>query len=296
MIVENALELVGRTPLVEIRKLNPNSRVKIYAKLEKFNPSGSVKDRIAKYMIEQAEKEGELTREKIIIEPTSGNTGIALAMIAAIKGYKIILVMPESVSEERRRILKAYGAEIILTPKEKGTDGAIEKAYEMVRKNPDKYFMPDQFNNPFNAKAHYETTAKEILEDVPELTHFIAGLGTTGTFVGIAKRLKEVNPQIRTIAVEPFPNHAIQGLKNLKEAYKPTIWDKRLADEIRNVEDAQAFEMCRELVRKEGLFVGLSSGAAMWIAREVAKEIDEGIIVTIFPDGGEKYLSLQVWG
>jgi len=291
-MIKNILDLIGNTPMVEIKKLNPNPDVRIYAKLEKFNPSGSIKDRIAKYMIEKAERNGELAKNKIIIEATSGNTGIALALLAVIKGYKIVLVMPENVSEERRKILKAYGAEIILTPAEKGTDGAIEKAYELARKNPDKYFLIDQFNNPNNPEAHYETTAREILEDVPDITHFVAGIGTTGTFVGVAKRFKEFNPEIKTIAIEPYPNHKIQGLKNLKQAYKPGIWDKTLVDEKMNVKDEDAFHMCRELAKKEGLFVGLSSGAAMYGAIKIAERLEKGVIVTIFPDGGEKYLSV----
>jgi cysteinyl-tRNA synthetase len=295
MKVKNVLELIGNTPIVEIRKLNPNKKVKIYAKLEKFNASGSVKDRAALSMIEEAERNGKLKKGMKIIEPTSGNTGISLAMICAVKGYKFIAVMPENVSEERKRILRAYGAEIILTPAEKGTDGAIEYAYELVRKHPRKYFMPDQYNNPANPKAH-EKTAEEILRDVPELTHFVAGVGTTGTVVGVGKYLKKAKPSVKVIAVEPMPKHRIQGLKSLKASYKPGIWDRKVVNKRIVIKDEEAFEMCRKLAKKEGLLVGISSGAAMAACVKLASEIDEGVIVTIFPDGGEKYLSTGIWG
>lgn len=295
MTAENVLGLIGNTPLVKINKMNTNKNVTIYAKLESFNPGGSVKDRIAKSMIEQAEKEGKLTKDKIILEPTSGNTGIGLAMTAAVKGYKVVLVMPESVSEERKKILKVFGADIILTPAEKGTDGAIELAYKMAREDK-RYFMPDQFNNQANVLAHYNNTGKEIWKQTKgEITHFISAIGTTGTVIGTGRRLKEYNPEIKIIAVEPKLGHKIQGLKNLQEAYKPGIYDKNIIDEKINIDDEDAYETARQLAKKEGLFVGMSSGAAMFIALQKAKELENGVIVTILPDSGERYLSTSLF-
>lgn len=295
-VAENIIDLVGNTPLVKIEKLNPNKNVVIYAKLESFNPMGSVKDRIAKSMIKDAEKKGELTKDKIILEPTSGNTGIGLAMVAAVKGYKTLFIMSEGVSEERKRILKAFGADILLTPANKGTDGAIEKAYEMARKNPKKYFMPDQFNNEANWKAHYKETGKEIWEQTDgKITHFISAIGTTGTIMGAGRRLKEYNPRIKIIAVEPYLGHKIQGLKNLKEAYKPGIFNKLLIDEKINVDDKDAYETTRKLAKEEGIFAGMSSGAATYVAIQKAKELKEGKIVIIIPDTGERYLTTNLF-
>lgn len=295
-VAENIVDLVGNTPLVKIEKLNPNKNVVVYAKLESFNPMGSVKDRIAKSMIRDAEKKGELTKNKIILEPTSGNTGIGLAMVAAVKGYKTLFTMSEGVSEERRRILKAFGADILLTPAEKGTDGAIEKAYEMARKNPKKYFMPDQFNNESNWKAHYNGTGKEIWEQTDgKITHFISAIGTTGTVMGVGRRLKEYNSRINVIAVEPYLGHKIQGLKNLKEAYKPGIFNKLIIDEKINVHDKDAYETTRKLAKEEGIFAGMSSGAAMYVAIQKAKELKEGTIVIIIPDTGERYLTTSLF-
>lgn len=296
MKADSILDLIGNTPLVKINKLNTNKNVTIYAKLEGANPGGSVKDRIAKFMIEDAENTGKLTKNKIILEPTSGNTGIGLALVAAVKGYKILLVMPESVSFERKKILEAFGAEILLTPAKDGTDGAIEKAYEMARENSEKYFMPDQFNNPANVLAHYETTGKEIWEQTKgKVTHFVSAIGTTGTVMGVGKRLKEYNSNIKIIGVEPYLNHKIQGLKNMKEAYTPHIFNKTKLDEKINIKDEDAFETSRKLAKEEGLFVGMSSGAAMFVALQIAKEIKEGVIVAIMPDGGEKYLSTEIF-
>jgi len=292
MLNENILKLIGNTPLVRINNLNPNPNVQLYAKLESFNPGGSVKDRIALSMIEAGEKSGELTKEKTILEATSGNTGIGLALVSSVKGYKLLLAMPESASIERRKILKSYGAEFLLTPAELGTDGAIEQAYKLARENPKKYFLTDQFNNPANILAHYNTTAKEIWEQTKgKITHFVAGIGTTGTLMGIAKRLKENNPEIKIIGVEPHLGHKLQGLKNLKEAYKPGIFDKTLLDEKINIKDEDAFETARKLLKQESIFAGMSSGAAMHIALEKAKQLDKGFIVVLFPDSGERYLS-----
>ena len=290
------LSTIGNTPLVLIRRLNPNPKVKLYAKLERANPGGSVKDRIALYMIEQAESSGELTKGKTILEATSGNTGIGLALVAAVKGYPILLAMSEGVSVERRKILAALGAEFLLTPADRGTDGAIEKAYELAAAEPDKYFMPDQFNNRANVLTHYETTAPEIWEQTAgEITHFVATMGTTGTLVGCSQRFRELNPKIRVIGVEPYLGHRIQGLKNLKEAYVPGIYTADAIDEKINIEDDAAYEMARRLALDEGLFVGMSSGAAMHVAYQIAAQIDSGVIVAILPDGGEKYLSTPLF-
>jgi cysteine synthase len=296
-IADNALDLIGNTPLIRINKLTDENDATILAKLEGQNIGGSIKDRIAKYMIEVAEKEGKLTKDKIIIEPTSGNTGIGLAIVAVVKGYKIILVMPESVSEERKRILKAFGAELILTPKEKGTDGAIKLAYEIVKKNPEKYFMPDQFNNPANVQAHYETTGREIIEQTNgKVDMVVAAMGTTGTVMGVSKRLKEFNKKIKIVGVEPYIGHKLQGMKNMKEAYVPSIYVSRKLDEKVNIRDEDAFETARNLALKEGLLVGMSSGAVMHVALQKAKELGKGkIIVAILPDRGERYLTTELF-
>ncbi len=293
---KNILSLIGNTPIVEICKLNPNPQVTILAKLEMFNPGGSIKDRVALAMIEGAEKKGELTKDKIIIEATSGNTGIGLAMVAAVKGYKLILAMPESVSLERRRILRAYGAELLLTPAHLGTDGAIEKVYQLVREHPEKYYLTDQFNNPFNWQAHYYGTAEEIWHQTEgKVDMVVVGLGTTGTAMGISKRLKEYKPEVEIVGVEPYPQERIQGLKNLKESYVPGIYDKRLLDEKVNVHLEDAIKTARRLAKEEGILVGMSAGAAMYAAIQKAKELKSGIIVVIFPDGGERYLSTSLY-
>jgi len=292
---KNILQLIGNTPLVKINRLNPNKKVELYAKLEFFNPGSSVKDRTALSMIEGAEKRRELTKNKIVLEATSGNTGIGLALVCVVKKYKLLLTMPESVSVERRKILKALGAEILLTSAKDGTDGAIEKAYEMARKN-NKYWLADQFNNPDNWKAHYYGTAEEIWQDTDgKITHFVGSIGTTGTLMGVSKRLKKYNPKIQIIGVEPFLGHKIQGLKNMKEAYKPGIYDKTRLDKKINVNDANAYEMARKIAKKEGIFVGMSSGAAMFGALQVIKGLEKGLVVVLFPDGGERYLSTNLF-
>ncbi|MFH1474197.1 MAG: cysteine synthase A [Candidatus Aenigmatarchaeota archaeon] len=298
MIYDTILETIGKTPLVKINNLTGENDATILVKLEKFNPGGSVKDRIARYMIEYSEKEGKLTKEKIILEPTSGNTGIGLALVAAVKGYKVLFTMPESVSIERRKILKALGADILLTPKEKGTDGAIERAYKMAKENPEKYFMPDQFNSKYNVLAHYETTGKEIIEDTNgKIDMFISAIGTTGTITGTGKRLKEFNSDIKIVGVEPLFGHKIQGLKSMKEAYRPGIYNRKAMDEKVFIKDDDAFETARQLALKEGLLVGMSSGAAMFVALQKAKELGKGkTIVVILPDGGERYLTTKLFG
>lgn len=292
----NILEAIGGTPLVRINRLCPNPNVIIAAKLEGDNPGGSVKDRPALHMIEMAEKSGALTKNKIILEPTSGNTGIGLAMVAAVKGYRLIVTMSEWMSMERRKTLAAFGAEIVLTAGEKGTDGAIEKAHEIYNANPDLYFMPNQFANEDNFMSHYYTTAEEIWEQTGgKITHFVAGMGTTGTLMGMSKRLKELNPDIKIIGVEPNMNHKVQGLKNMEEARVPEIYEISRLDEKIRIRDEDAFEMSRALARNEGIFSGISAGAAMFVAVEKAKEIDSGFIVVIIPDRGDKYLSTDLF-
>jgi cysteinyl-tRNA synthetase len=290
------LDAIGNTPLVEIKKLNPNPKVKILAKLEYLNPGGSIKDRTALFIIEAGEKSGELTPDKTVLEATSGNTGIGLALVCAVKGYKLLLAMSESASIERQKILKARGADILLTPAHLGTDGAIEEVYRLARENPNVYFMSDQYNTEANWKAHYFGTAEEIWEQTKgKVSMVVATMGTTGTLMGISKRLKEYNPDVKIIGVEPYLGHKIQGLKNLKEAYCPEIYEKNRLDDKVNIDDEEAFEMTRRLAREEGIFVGMSSGAAMAIAAKTAEAMEEGTIVAIFPDGGERYLSTPLF-
>ncbi|MEM0493153.1 MAG: cysteine synthase A [Candidatus Thermoplasmatota archaeon] len=293
---ETIIDLIGNTPLVRINKLNPNPRMKIYAKLEGKNPGGSIKDRIALKMIEQAEAEGALYKGKTVIEPTSGNTGIGLAMVCVVKGYPLVIVMSEAVSIERRKILTAFGAKLILTPAELGTDGAIMKARKIAGENPDKYFMPDQFSNKYNKIAHYETTAREIIEQTGgHINYFVSAIGTSGTIMGVGKYLKEFNPYIRIICAQPTKGHYIQGLKNLEEALVPAIYDPSQIDEMVMVETNDAFEMTRRLAREEGILAGMSSGAALFAAIETAKKAEEGIMVVIFPDRGDRYLSTSLF-
>ncbi len=292
---KSVLDLIGKTPLVKLKNFS-TEEVEIWAKLEAFNPGGSVKDRAALYMIEGAERRGELTKDKTILEATSGNTGIGLALVGSVKGYKVKIVMPESVSLERRAILRAFGAEIVLSPGEKGTDGAIELAFELYEKEKDKYYMPNQFDNPDNLRAHYETTGPEIWEQMDgEIDAFVAGIGTSGTLMGVGKRLRELNPHVKLFGVEPPPGHRIQGLKSLEEARVPKLFDPSLPDGIIRIYDDEAFEMMRKIPKVEGLFVGISSAAALLGALRVAKEIKRGRIVTVFPDGGDRYLSVGIF-
>ncbi len=295
-MADSILDTIGNTPMVEIRRLNPNPDVKILAKLEYFNPGGSIKDRPALYMIEDGERSGRLTKDKIVIEATSGNTGIGLALICSVKGYRLLLAMSEAASIERRKILIARGAEILLTPGHLGTDGAIEEVYRLVRENPDTYFMSDQYNNPANWKAHYHGTAGEIIAQTGgKVDAIVATMGTTGTVMGLAKRFSEYDPKVKIIGVEPYLGHKLQGLKNLKEAYCPEIFQKNLLSAKVNIDDEEAFEMTRRLGREEGLFVGMSSGAAMVIAAQEARNMTSGTIVVIFPDNGERYLSTPLF-
>ncbi len=290
------LASIGNTPMVELKNLNDNPQVKIFCKLEGNNPAGSVKDRPAYYMIRKAEETGELESGKVILEPTSGNTGIALAMIGAAKGYRVKLVMPGCVSMERRRILEAYGAEVVLSPSGESTDGAIRMAYELMEEDPSSYFMPDQFGNESNALAHYETTGPEIMQQTNgDLDVFVAGMGTTGTLMGTGSYLKEKNPSVHVAGVEPVKGHAIQGLKNMEEAIVPKIYHPEQIDDKIIVEDEDAFETARLLAVSEGVFVGMSSGAAVAGALRMAKQMKKGTIVSILPDRGDRYLSTTLF-
>ncbi|MFP5213318.1 MAG: cysteine synthase [Acidobacteriota bacterium] len=295
-VFSNVLECIGNTPLIRINRMNPNPNVTLYAKWEAKNPGGSIKDRPALSMIEAAEREGLLTPDKIIVEATSGNTGIGLAMVAAVKGYRILLAMPETASLERQKILKALGAELLLTPGNLATDGAIEEVYNMVREDPDRYFMPDQFNNPHNPAAHVFGTGPEIYDQTEgKVNAVVVTLGTTGTAMGILQAMKERNPAIEVIGIEPYPGHRVQGLKNMKESYVPGIFDRYALDRIIHVKDEDAFEAARRLAREEGIFAGMSSGAAIAGAVQIVSERKDGIVVALLPDGGDRYLSTNLF-
>jgi cysteine synthase B len=296
MIHNTILDTIGHTPMVRVNRMNPNPAVELCVKLEGFNPTGSIKDRIALKMIEQAETDGLLTKDKIIIEATSGNTGIGLAMIGAVKGYRVRIVMSSAVSAERQKIITAFGGEIILTAPELGTDGAIIKARELIAAAPELYFNPNQFSNEFNKLAHYKTTAEEIWEQTGgRVTHFVSALGTSGTLMGVGMMLKEKNPAVRIIEAQPVKGHYIQGLKNLAEAIVPEIYDINEIDESILIDTEEAYEMARRLVREEGLFVGMSSGAAMLAAERTIQKLDGGVMVVIMADRGEKYLSTSLF-
>ena len=290
------LDEIGNTPLVPVKRLNPNHNVQILAKLEYFNPGGSVKDRPALQMIIDAEEKGDLTREKIILEATSGNTGIGLAMVASVKGYRTLIIMSEAVSEERKKILRAMGAELKFTPAHLGTDGAIEFVYNMIREYPDKYWLADQFNNEANWQAHYNTTAMEIWEQTGgHVDVIVSAMGTTGTLMGLSRRFKELKPDVKIIGIEPYLGHKIQGLKNMNESYRPGIFEKERADRIIKIDDEEAYRTSRLLAKKEGIFVGMSSGAAMAGAMKIAREMKSGRVIVIFPDGGERYISTPLF-
>jgi len=288
----NLLSAIGNTPLVELMNINQNRDVKVLCKLEGCNPGGSVKDRPALYMITKAEERGELTKDKMILEPTSGNTGIAIAMIGAAKGYRVELCMPECVSTERRLILQGLGSEVFLTPAKENIDGAIRKAYTLLEGDPGRYYMPNQYENPDNVLAHFETTGPEIYNQTNgEVDYFVAGMGTTGTLMGTGGYLKSKKPTVKDVGVEPVMGHTIQGLKNMTESMVPGIYRQNDLDEKRMVEDGEAFEMTRLLAQHEGIFVGTSSGAAVAVALKIASEIDNGTIVALLPDRGDRYLS-----
>jgi len=292
----SVIDCIGNTPLIRIETINPMREVTVLAKLEGNNPGGSVKDRIALYMINDAEEAGLIKKGDTILEATSGNTGIGLAMVGAAKGYRVKLVMPECVSLERRKVLEAFGAELVLSPGNEGTDGAIRLAHKIISDNPKDYFMPNQFDNCSNIRAHYETTGKEIIEQTSgKLDMFVAGMGTTGTLMGAGRRLKEYSEKIRVVGVEPFLGHRIQGLKNMQESIVPKIYTPDTLDEKINVTDEDAFETTRKLAVKEGLFVGMSSGAAMYGALRMAEQLKKGTIVVILPDRGDRYLSTTLF-
>jgi cysteine synthase len=286
---DNPLDLIGHTPVVKLNKVIPkNPHVEIFAKMEGYNPCSSVKDRIARYMIEGAEERGQLDGGKIIVEASSGNTGIGLSMVASIKGYRLKIIMPESMSVERRRVMQAFGAEVILTPAKRGMNGAIDMACRLGE-DPG-YYNPNQFANPDNVRAHYEGTGAEILEQVAGIDTLVAGIGTGGTIMGVGKRLKEAYPKLHIVGVEPYPNSLIQGLRNLDD-FVPPILDVSIMDEKLKVEDGCAFNTVRVLANIEGLFVGISSGAAVHAALQVADEMDRGRVMVILPDRGDRYLS-----
>jgi cysteine synthase B len=290
------LAAIGNTPMVELTHLNRNPRVRLLAKLEGNNPGGSVKDRPALFMLRKAEEEERLVAGKTILEPTSGNTGIALAMIGAAKGYRVTLVMPACVSMERRSVLEAYGAEVILSPAEEATDGAIRMAHRILAEEPDRYFMPNQYANESNPLAHYETTGPEILAQTGgEVDVFVAGMGTSGTLMGAGRYLRQHRPGVRIVGVEPRLGHKVQGLKNMREAIVPEIYRPEALDEKLNVEDEEAFETARLLAVREGVFAGMSSGAAVAGALKVAEGMSEGTVVTILPDRGDRYLSTTLF-
>jgi cysteine synthase B len=292
----SVLTCIGKTPLIELKSFKVPDGVRLFGKYEGGNPGGSIKDRTALYMVEHAEKSGVLTHDKIILEPTSGNTGIALAMIGAAKGYKVKLLMPECVSTERQHILEAFGAEVILTHATQGTDGAIHEAMAIIQEHSDSYFMPNQFENEHNVLAHYMTTAPEIDEQTGGMVHtIVAGMGTTGTLMGISRYFKEHRSSVNIIGIEPPPGHAIQGLKNMTEAIVPPIYDPSMLDDIITIDDGEAFEITRQLVTCEGVFVGMSSGAAVAGALRVARVMQHGIIITILPDRGDRYLSTTLF-
>lgn len=290
------MNAIGNTPLVKIGSSNPNQRVNIFAKLEGNNPGGSIKDRPARHMLLAAEQSGELTRDKTILEPTSGNTGIALAMIASARGYRIKLAMPACVSMERRSVLEAYGAEIVLSPGCEKTDGAIRLAHKIYSESPDSYYMPNQYDNPNNPLAHEQTTAPEIISQTGGLvTHLVAGMGTGGTLMGTANFMRKNHPSVKIIGIEPTLGHAIQGLKNMKEAIVPAIYNESLLDLKLVIDDDTAFETARMLASHEGIFCGMSGGAAMAGAFKLAQDLEEGSIVVIIPDRGDRYLSTNLF-
>ena len=297
--VTSITSLIGNTPLLRVRLFEDRyPGLEVYAKAEWFNPGGSVKDRPALAMIEDGEQSRALTQDKVIIDSTSGNTGIAYALVGAAKGYRVQLVMPGNVSEERKQLVKAYGAEVIYSDPMEGSDGAIRLCRQLVEQDPDRYFYPDQYNNPANATAHYCGTGVEILQQTAgEITHFVAGLGTTGTFVGTARRLKEHDPTIATIAVQPDESfHGLEGLKHLPSAIVPGIWDRSVADEVWGAPTERAYELAKRLSRTEGLLVGHSSGAALWAIERLAEQgLRRGVVVTVFPDSGERYLSAGLY-
>jgi len=293
--ITSILDAIGNTPLVQLPNLSPSEDVRFFAKLEGQNPTGSVKDRIAKYMLEDAERSGELTPERVILEATSGNTGIALAFIGRLKGYRVKAVMPDNVSEERAQLLKAFGAEVVRSDGRAGTNGAIDMAQEMLRAEPDAYYMPYQYGNRANPRAHYETTGPEILRDLPEVDVFVAGLGTGGTLTGAGRYLKERKPGVKVIATAPHPGDLVQGLRSLEDGFIPEVFDESVLDGRIVVNSRTAFAAAKELTQKEGIFAGISSGAVLRTAQRVARRLTRANVVLLLADGGWKYLSTELW-
>jgi cysteine synthase len=293
MRYDDILEAIGETPLVGLRRMSPRPEVRLWAKLEGSNPTGSTKDRIAKKMIEVAEASGDLSRDKIILEPTSGNTGIALAMVARRKGYRLTVVIPDNASPERIGLLELYGAEIVYSPGDQGTNGSIEVARALAKD--DRYFMPFQYGNPANPLAHEEGTGEEIVRDLPQVTHFVAGLGTGGTLTGVGRRLHRHNPEVKIIAAEPELGDLVYGLRSLEDGFVPPIFDETVLDRRFLVSSSDSLRTTRALTEQEGIFAGISSGAVVFIAQRVAAELEHGDIVCLLPDGGWKYLSTQAW-
>ena len=288
------VQAIGHTPMVELERMSPKPSVRIFGKLEGANPTGSLKDRIAKFMIEKAEAEGKLTKDRTILEATSGNTGIALAMLARRKGYRMKVVVPENVGAERVELLRAFGVEVVFSPGGHGTNGSIRMAQKMLSED-EGYFMPYQYGNPNNPLAHYETTGPEILKDLPKVDVFIAGLGTGGTLMGVSRRLKEKNPATKVIAVVPHPGENIQGLRSLEDGFIPPIVDINLLDGRVVITNMDAFRGTRELLDVEGIFAGVSSGAVVQCAKRMARRMEKGNIVLLLADGGWKYLSTGLW-
>ncbi|MEX2204474.1 MAG: cysteine synthase family protein [Actinomycetota bacterium] len=293
MRYDDVLDAIGNTPIVGMPRMSPRAGVRLWAKLEGQNPTGSTKDRIAKAMVEAAESSGELTREKTILEPTSGNTGIALAMVARRKGYKLTVVIPDNASEERIRLLELFGAEIVFSPGDKGTNGSIDVARRLARD--DRYYMPFQYGNPANPLAHEEGTGEEIVRDLPEVTHFVAGLGTGGTLTGVGRRLHRHDPEVKVIAAEPELGDLVYGLRSLDEGFVPPILDESVLDRKFLVNASDSLRATRELTEKEAIFAGISSGAVIHVAQRIAAELERAEIVCLLPDGGWKYLSTEAW-
>ena len=294
-MAKTILDTIGNTPLVELQNMGLKEGVRLFAKLEGQNPTGSLKDRIAKYMIEKAERDGELTYDKVVLEPTSGNTGISLALVAGLKGYRVKVVMPENVSPERSQLLQAYGAEVVFSEGSKGTNGSISVAQDMMESQEGDYYMPYQYGNAANPRAHYETTGREIIEELPDVDMFVAGLGTGGTLMGVGRRLKEHNPEVKVIAVAPELGDNIQALRSLEEGFIPPILDLSLLDARIMVSSIDAFHMTKELLKREGVFAGISSGSVVYGALKMAERLESGVLVCLLADGGWKYLSTGLW-
>ncbi|MFB3053236.1 MAG: PLP-dependent cysteine synthase family protein [Dehalococcoidia bacterium] len=295
MLFQSILDAIGDTPLVRLGRSSPKAGVNIYAKLEGQNPTGSLKDRIALYMINAAEESGELTPDKTILEPTSGNTGISLAMVARIKGYRLLCVLPDIVTPEREQLLRAFGADVVYAEGARSTNDAIFKAQHMAAEQPDRYYMPYQYGNEANPRAHYETTAVEILRDLPQVNAFVSGLGTGGTLTGVGRRLKENNPDVKIVAAVPHPGDLVQGLRSLEDGFIPPILDESVLDGRIVVDSRSSFAAVKELMENEGIFAGISSGAVMRTAQRIASRMDSGNIVALLADGGWKYLSTSLW-